>query len=106
MRKLIWIFVAALAANAQVTNDALVHAQQDPNTWLSYGRNYQGWRFSPLQQITAANVAQLAPAWILPTGVPGNNETTPLVVGDMMYLTGPSNNAWAIDLLTGRKIWS
>ncbi|HLH38426.1 MAG TPA: PQQ-dependent dehydrogenase, methanol/ethanol family [Bryobacteraceae bacterium] len=106
MKRLLWIFVAAFAANAQVTNDALVHAQQDPDTWLTYGRNYQGWRFSPLAQVTAANVAQLAPAWILPTGVPGNNETTPLVVGGMMYLTGPSNNAWAVDLLTGRKVWS
>ncbi len=34
---------------------------------------------------------------------PRNNESTPLVHGDMMYLTGPSNNAWAVDLLTGRK---
>lgn len=36
-------------------------------------KNYFGWRYSPLTQITTSNVAQLAPpAWILPT-VPGNN---------------------------------
>ena len=23
-----------------------------------------------------------------------------------MYITGPSNNAWAVDLNTGRKVWS
>lgn len=107
MKKILLISIAAtLAAQAQVTNETLLHAQQDPNSWLSYGKNYLGWRYSPLTQIDTSNVAQLAPAWILPTGVPGNNETTPLVVGDMMYLTGPSNNAWAVDLLTGRKVWS
>jgi alcohol dehydrogenase (cytochrome c) len=95
-----------MAAQAQVTSKALIDAQQDANTWISYGKNYFGWRYSPLAQITASNVAQLAPAWILPTGVPGTNETTPLVSGDMMYLTGPSNSAWAVDLVTGRKVWS
>jgi alcohol dehydrogenase (cytochrome c) len=107
MRKFGWILMAvSLAAQAQVTSDTLLKAQQDPNSWLSYGRNHFGWRYSPLTQITTSNIAQLAPAWILATGVPGNNETTPLVSGDMMYITGPSNNAWAVDLLTGRKVWS
>jgi alcohol dehydrogenase (cytochrome c) len=100
------LVAVALVAGAQVTSETLTKAQQDPNSWLSYGKNYFGWRYSPLTQINAANVAQLAPAWILPTGVTGNNETTPLVLGDMMYVTGPSNNAWAIDLLTGKKVWS
>lgn len=74
--------------------------------WRSYGGNLAGWRYSPLRQIRTSNIAQLAPAWILPTGVNGSNETTPLVIGETMYITGPSNTAWAVDLLTGRKIWS
>src|ERR1700733_1808172 len=107
MRKIWWVLVAvSLAAQAQVTPDNLTKAQQDPNSWISYGKNYFGWRYSPLAQITTSNVDKLAPAWILPIGVPGNNETTPLVVGDMMYITGPSNNAWAVDLLTAKKVWS
>jgi alcohol dehydrogenase (cytochrome c) len=107
MKTLGWILIAAaLAAAAPVTYETLTKAQQDAASWLSYGKNYSGWRYSPLAQIQPGNVAQLAPAWILPTGVQGNNETTPLVVGDMMYITGPSNNAWAVDLNTGRKVWS
>src|SRR5690242_4614753 len=106
MRGILWLAAAmSVIAQAQVSSESLTRAQQDPNSWISYGKNYFGWRYSPLTQITAGNVAQIAPAWIMPT-VPGNNETTPLVVGDMMYITGPSNNAWAIDLLTGRKVWS
>src|ERR1700722_8356000 len=36
----------------------------------------------------------------------GENETTPLVFDGMMYVTGPSNSAWALDAITGRPIWS
>src|SRR5204863_2968136 len=107
MKRLGWIVIAAaLAGAAPVTYESLTKAQQDPNSWLSYGKNYFGWRYSPLSQITTSNVEQLAPAWILPTGATGANETTPIVNGDMMFITGPSNNAWAIDLNTGKKVWN
>jgi alcohol dehydrogenase (cytochrome c) len=107
MKKLAWILAAAsLAAAPLVTFETLKKAQDDPASWLSYGKNYYGWRFSPLAQIDTKNVAQLAPAWIMATEVPASNESSPLVLDGMMYLTGSSNNAWAVDLLTGRKVWS
>jgi alcohol dehydrogenase (cytochrome c) len=107
MKKLGWMVVfACLMGAAPVTFETLKNAQSDPASWLSYGKNYYGWRYSPLAQIDTKNVAALAPAWILATEAPGNNEASPLVLDDMMYLTGPSNNAWAVDLLTGRKVWS
>ncbi|HUK16391.1 MAG TPA: PQQ-dependent dehydrogenase, methanol/ethanol family [Bryobacteraceae bacterium] len=107
MRKLVWILaVASVAAAPPVTFETLKKAQEDPASWLSYGKNYYGWRFSPLAQINAGTVARLAPAWILATEAAGLNETTPLVFEGMMYLTGPSNHAWAVDLLTGHMVWS
>jgi glucose dehydrogenase len=36
------------------------------------------------------------------TNIPGKNETTPLVFDGMMYVTGPSNNAWALDAMDAR----
>ncbi|MGH9659039.1 MAG: pyrroloquinoline quinone-dependent dehydrogenase, partial [Bryobacteraceae bacterium] len=96
---------AALAAAAGVTEDKLRTAQTDPATWLTYGKNYYGWRYVELDQINASNVARLTPKWIFQTGVPGKFETTPLVFDRMMYITGASNHAWALDLLTGRPIW-
>lgn len=98
MKKLLCLVTLALAGWAQVPDDA--------GSWLSYGKNLAGWRYSPLAQIRPSNIGRLTPAWILSTGVAGVNETTPLVSGETMYLTGPSNTAWAVDLLTGRKIWS
>ena len=84
---------------------ALGFAQDDPATWLTYGGNLASWRFSPQTEISRANVARLTPHWIFQTGVNGKFETTPLVRDGVMYVTGPSNHAYAIDLLTGRPIW-
>jgi alcohol dehydrogenase (cytochrome c) len=80
--------------------------QIDPGTWTSYGGNSLGWRYSALDQINTKNVSRLAAQWMYQTGVPGKNETTPLVFDQMMFVTGPSNFAWALDALTGRPIWS
>jgi len=74
--------------------------------WTSYGKNPFGWRYSELDQINTKTVGRLTPQWMYQTNVPGKNETTPLVFDGMMYFTGPSNNAWALDAVTGRPIWS
>ena len=84
----------------------LAPAQNDPGAWTSYGKNSFGWRYSELAQINTSTVSRLSPQWMYQTGVPGKNETTPLVFDGMMFITGPSNNAWALDALTGRPIWS
>jgi alcohol dehydrogenase (cytochrome c) len=81
-------------------------AQPDPGAWTSYGKNSFGWRYSDLEQINTNTISRLAPQWMFQTNMPGKNETTPLVFGGMMYITGPSNTAWALDALTGRQIWS
>ncbi|MGH9328503.1 MAG: PQQ-dependent dehydrogenase, methanol/ethanol family [Terriglobia bacterium] len=87
----------------------LTNAQNDPSAWLMYDRNYSGWRYSPLAQINAGTVATLRPQWVFqPQGATeaGRFETTPLVYNGTMYLTGSSNHAYAVDLQTGRQIWS
>ena len=81
-------------------------AQTSPGDWTSYGKNSFGWRYSELDQINARNVARLAPQWMYQTNLPGKNETTPLVSDGLMFVTGPSNTAWALDALTGRQIWA
>ena len=105
MKLLASLLIAASLPAADITNDKLLRAQSDPGAWLTYGRNYAGWRYSELAEINASNVAQLAPQWIFQTGVNGKNETTPLVFDQMMFVTGPENHAWALDLRTGRPVW-
>ena len=96
---------AALAQAQQVTADTLADAQDDNESWLMYGRNYSAWRYSPLDEINTANVQRILPAWIFQTGTVGKVQTTPLVHDGVMYVTGPSNHAWALDLKTGRELW-
>ncbi|MCI0625237.1 MAG: PQQ-dependent dehydrogenase, methanol/ethanol family [Acidobacteria bacterium] len=89
---------------AAVLEDKLRQAQSDPASWLMYGRNYAGWRYSELDRINTSNVGRLTPEWIFQTGR-GGSQTTPLIHENLMFITGPSNLAWALDLLTGRQIW-
>ena len=56
--------------------------------WTSYGKDSFGSRYSELDQINTKTVARLTPQWMYQTNVPGKNETTPLVFGGMMFVTG------------------
>src|SRR5205823_10754360 len=78
---------------------------KDPKSWLTYAKGAAGQRYSELAQINTSNVQRLAPKWIFQTGLNGKFETTPLVFDDMMYITGPSNHAFGLDLKTGVSIW-
>lgn len=81
-----------------------------PGEWTTAGRDPAGTRFSPLDQVTAANVAGLKEAWRIPTGVTGPHEGAPLVVGGMMYLHTPHPNRVLAYLLvdpnTPRWTWA
>jgi alcohol dehydrogenase (cytochrome c) len=99
-----FVLVLAGFAASTITEQHLRDAQSDPATWLTYGKNYQGWRYSSLAEINTSTVSRLAPKWIFQTGVDGS-ETTPLVFGGRMFITGPSNHASALDALTGRRLW-
>ncbi|MFW6202290.1 MAG: pyrroloquinoline quinone-dependent dehydrogenase, partial [Gemmatimonadota bacterium] len=73
--------------------------------WPTHGGAYSNQRYSTLSQIDRENVSRLAPAWVHQTGVPAAFETTPLVVGNTMYLTTPESRVLALNAATGRKLW-
>jgi len=84
---------------------ALLAGTLGAQEWTTYGGNPAGWRYSPLSEINTGTVARLSPKWIFQTRVPGNLETSPLVMGGMMYMTAPSNHGFALDLRSGRPVW-
>ncbi|MBA2683639.1 MAG: methanol/ethanol family PQQ-dependent dehydrogenase [Gemmatimonadaceae bacterium] len=70
-----------------------------PGEWNQPGRDWANTRFSPLDGITTANVANLKVAWTFSTGVLNGHEGQPLVVGSTMYVTTPwPNITYALDL--------
>jgi len=73
--------------------------------WPSYGRDYSNQRYSPLNRINRANVAQLAPAWTYRSGIMATFQATPIVTGGVMYLSLPFNHVVALDARTGKELW-
>lgn len=81
--------------------------------WPAYGGTYAARRYSPLTQISTDNVKQLKRVWTahtgdLPADMKDNSygaETTPLKVGDTLYLCSAKNIVIALDASTGKERW-
>ncbi len=82
--------------------------------WTAYGGTYGAQRYSTLAQITPENAGKLRRAWLFHTGdMPDTPEakkqygaeTTPLKVGDALYLCTPKNVMIALDAATGKERW-
>ena len=102
----------SLSAEA-VTQGANLGGNVPPEDWHQYGRTAYGQRYSPLDQITPANVAGLVPAWQYQTGdvkLPEDigettYQVTPIKVGNTLYICTPHNIAIALDAATGDEKW-
>jgi len=106
-QRLSWIafLMAAIAAPAMSAPDA---------GWPAYGGDAGGTRYSPLNEITPANVADLKVAWTFRTGELGNGvkdwkrsafEATPILYNGALYLTTSSTDVIAIDAASGTLRW-
>ena len=73
--------------------------------WLLVRRTYDGWGYSPVDQITPANVTRLQPAWVFATGVINGHEAPPMVNNGVMFVATPGNQVIAIDAKTGGLLW-
>jgi len=82
--------------------------------WSAYGRDAGGTRYSPLKQITRANVANLKVAWTYHTGAlqpetllnqKAAFEATPILVNGALYFSTPYNQVIALDPATGAEKW-
>jgi quinoprotein glucose dehydrogenase len=114
MRASIRAMTLSLAA-AALTAGAALSSPASADEWGAYGRDLQGTRFSPLTQISPANVAALKPAWTFHTGDISDGkhggqrtgfETTPLFLDGRLYLTTPFNRVIALDPTSGEQLWA
>src|SRR2546427_229752 len=93
---------------ADVSDARLLNAERDAGNWLMYNRTYAGWRFSPLDQISTANVKKLVPKWIFAGGTVGDQQMTPVVNDGVMFTTSTSlafNRVHAVNAATGELLW-
>jgi alcohol dehydrogenase (cytochrome c) len=105
---LIMAVTAAGSSNAlaQVPYQRIAASEKEPSNWLTYSGNYQSHRFSSLDEINASNVARLKPLWIYQVRRTGIVETSPIVVDGLMYITEPPSTVTALDVRTGRPLWT
>jgi quinoprotein glucose dehydrogenase len=135
MKRLPAVLLAGAATMGSAAYQALAQPHPVQNAaasteWPTYGHDPGGMRFSPVAQITPANVGQLKVAWVYhmkppdPAGTPppaaapppgrgrgrgglrfAPGETTPLVVNGVMYISSPYGRVVALDPTSGKEVW-
>ena len=73
--------------------------------WLMVRRTYDGWGYSPLDQITPRNVKSLQPVWVMSTGMNNGQEAPPIVNNGVMFVSTSFNQVIAIDARAGDVLW-
>ena len=106
--------LAVVAAHQQAATDVLKNYRpvsferlRNPsdNDWPMIRRTYDGWGYSPLSQISAANVAKLQRVWTLETGQINGHEAPPIVSDGVMFVSTPGKQVIALEATTGRVLW-
>ena len=96
---------------AYMTNERALNPQREPQNWILHHGNYQGHRFSPLNEINTGTVGNLRLAYTValsglqPGGryAHGQLEATPLVEDGMLYTTDGWNDVYKVDMRDGKK---
>src|SRR5579863_7493838 len=106
VRVFLLAFVIGSVWGQGVTFDRLLHADREPQNWLTYSGTVNGQRYSALNQITPANVKNLELQWVWQAKSVEKFETTALVVDGVLYTIEAPNNVYALDAVTGRIFWT
>jgi glucose dehydrogenase len=96
----IWNVAPRLAAQGQ--------SRQTTVNWALHNLDLAGTRYSTLDQINRSNVKTLTPRWLFQHGVIDgvSNQTTPIIVDGIMYVTDSRGSVYAVDAADGHLIWS
>jgi quinoprotein glucose dehydrogenase len=113
------LFAAPAALHAQAIPGALPESAKalSQGEWPAYAGTYAALRYSPLTQIDRTNAKDLRVAWrwkspdmaikqATPSVGPSTaNESTPLMVGGVLYTSTSLSQVAAIDAATGQTKW-
>jgi len=91
------------AAGLTPVTDAMLR-NPPPGDWLMWRRTYNGWGYSPLEQINKDNVKNLGLAWTWSLTA-GATETTPIVHDGVLFIWNYADKVQALNATTGELIW-
>jgi len=100
--------LASILLSAQATTNPPLNEQSITNPegqWLSYGRDYQEQRFSPLSEINRDTISQLDIAWSFKFSTARGMEATPLVHNGVIYISTGWSHVHALDARSGEQLW-
>jgi quinohemoprotein ethanol dehydrogenase len=96
---------AATRAYGNITRERLLAADSEPEQWMTHGRDLGKSHYSPLAQIDTETIGRLGFAWEYAMGTKRGLEATPIVVDGVLYTSGTTGRAYAIDAASGEEIW-
>lgn len=91
-----------LSSISDVTDEMLLNPSD--GDWLHWRRTYNGWGYSPLDEINRDNVGDLTVAWSWSL-TPGATETTPIVHDGVLFIHNNLDKVQALDGATGDLLW-
>jgi len=103
---------AALVVMASAGLSPRVEAQRPAAVttanWALHNLDLAGSRYSTLDQINTSNVKTLTPRWLFQYGIIDgvSNQTTPVIVDGVMYVTDPRGGVYAVNAADGHLMWS
>ena len=113
---LVGLFAAMVGISAGISGQDRAGSSRQPSTasgdWPHYTADMRGTKYSPLDQISAANFRSLEVAWRLKTDILGPRpefklEGTPLAINGVLYTTGGTRRSVvALDGKTGELMWA
>ena len=89
----------------ETVDDAAIADVDNNVEWLTYGRNHNEQRFSPLDQVSSENVSNLKLDWYLDLPDAVGLVATPLVADGIIYFVCSRNIARAVDAKTDKLLW-
>jgi PQQ-dependent dehydrogenase (methanol/ethanol family) len=106
-----WLVASSVAAALATPGISLANAEiealsKDTKSWVTWGGDYSGIRYSTLTQINKDTAKNLQPVWTFSTGMLRGHEGGPLVVNGLIYIhTGYPHKVYALDQDTHSVVW-
>ncbi|MET0282742.1 MAG: PQQ-dependent dehydrogenase, methanol/ethanol family [Steroidobacteraceae bacterium] len=97
--------VAPPQGRAQVTAERLLDAANQPSDWLTYNGNYEEQRHSRLARVDTTNVKDLGLTWYADFDTRRGQESSPLVIDGVLYVTTAWSKLYAFDARNGQQLW-
>lgn len=98
------------SASASPSGSAAAVTGTSFENWGVFGYDLNGTRHVPFREVTADNVGDLGIVWsqdlkTLDADVKNGNQSYPVVVDGVLYVTTSGNQVFAFDAVTGNQIW-